>query len=205
MLKSSINAAVEIILKGGVVAFPTETYYGLAVDPENESALRKLYRLKQRESEKAVLVLIENSNTIGSLVSDVPDEYRPLMAKYWPGPLTLIFPARKTLSPLLTGHSDTVGVRVSPHPVAAALVKAMGRPITATSANISGNNPAISAVDVKSIFSNRIDYVVDGGETTGGLCSTLVGLKEGMLTVFREGQIDLTTEISGYPPLRFTT
>lgn len=200
MLKSTVNAAVQIIRNGGVVAFPTETYYGLAVDPANESALRDLYRLKQRESEKPVLVLIDNSNSLGSVVSDVPDVYRPLMAKYWPGPLTLIFPAKKTLPSLLTGHTDTVGVRVSPHPVAAALVQTMGKAITATSANLSGNNPARSAGEVKSIFGNRIDYILDGGETAGGRCSTLVGLKDGKLTVFREGQIDLTTEMTGQFP-----
>ncbi len=195
-----MSTAVEIILKGGIVAFPTETYYGLAVDPDNESALRDLYRLKQRESDKAMLVLIENSNKIGSVAAAVPDEYGVLMEKYWPGPLTLIFPAQKTLSPLLTGHSDTVGVRVSPHPIAEALVQAMGKPITATSANLSGKNPAKSALEVKNIFGGRLDYIVDGGETAGGLCSTLVGLKNEVLTIFREGQIDLTAELAGQSP-----
>ncbi len=195
-----VSTAVEIILKGGIVAFPTETYYGLAVDPDNESALRDLYRLKQRESDKAVLVLIENSNKIGSVAAAVPDEYGVLMEKYWPGPLTLIFPAKKTLSPLLTGYSDTVGVRVSPHPIAEALVQAMGKPITATSANLSGKNPAKSALEVKNIFGGRLDYIVDGGETAGGLCSTLVGPKNEVWTIFREGQIDLTAELAGQSP-----
>jgi len=195
MLGTSISAAVEVIRKGGIAAFPTETYYGLAVDPDNESALRTLYRLKQRESEKAVLVLIENLNKIDSIAAAVPDEYRILIKKYWPGPLTLIFPAKTTLSPLLTGHSDTVGVRVSPHPTAEALVRAMGKPITATSANLSGKNPAKSAIEVKNFFGNRVDYILDGGETAAGLCSTLVGLRNEVLTIFREGQIDLAAEL----------
>ncbi len=177
------------------MAFPTETYYGLAVDPDNESALQNLYRLKQRESKKPLLVLIENSSKIASVAAVVPDEYRSLMEKYWPGPLTLIFPARKSLSPILTGHSTTVGVRVSPHPIAEALVRAMGRPVTATSANLSGQNPAKSAGEVKNIFGTRIDYILDGGETAAGLCSTLVGFKDEVLTVFREGQVSLTAEM----------
>ncbi len=200
MCGTSISAAVQVIRNGGIVAFPTETYYGLAVDPDNESALRNLYRLKQRESRKAVLVLIENSNKIGSVAAVVPDEYRDLMERYWPGPLTLIFPAKKTLSHLLTGYSRTVGVRVSPHPTAEALVRAMGKPVTATSANLSGKNPAKSAIEVKKIFGNRIDYIVDGGETAAGLCSTLVGLKNEVLTIFREGQIDLMAELTRQSP-----
>ena len=195
MFESSLRKAVECILDGGIVAFPTETYYGLAVDPDNESALHNLFKLKQRESEKAILVLIENSKKIDTVAANVPKEFKPLIEKFWPGPLTLIFPAKNTLSPLLTGKTKTVGVRVSPHPIAGALVRAMGKPVTATSANISGQNPAKSANEVKQIFGDRIDFIIDGGETTAGLCSTLVGLKNGVLTILREGQADLRTEL----------
>lgn len=195
MFESSVRKAVECILNGGVVAFPTETYYGLAVDPYNESALLNLFKLKQRESEKAILVLIENSRKIDTVAANVPKEFKPLIEKFWPGPLTLIFPAKNTLSPLLTGKTKTVGVRVSPHPIAGALVRAMGKPVTATSANISGQKPAKSANEVKKIFGDRIDFIIDGGETAAGLCSTLVGLKNGVLTILREGQADLRTEL----------
>jgi L-threonylcarbamoyladenylate synthase len=195
MVESSVLQAVECILNGGIVAFPTETYYGLAVDPDNESALKDLFILKQRESEKAILVLIENSKKIYSVAAAVPEEFKPLMEKFWPGPLTLVFPAKNTLSPLLTGQSNTVGVRVSPHPIAGALVRAVGKPVTATSANISGQKPAKSAKEVKKIFGNRVDFIIDGGETAAGLCSTLVGLENGVLTIFREGQTDLRTEL----------
>jgi len=196
MFESSIDKAVEIILKGGIVAFPTETYYGLAVDPENESALRKLYAIKQRDSTKAVLVLVESSKKIYSVVAAVPEKYTSLMNKYWPGPLTLIFPAQKFLSPLLIGQGNTVAVRVSPHPIALALVRSMGKPVTATSANLSGQKPAKSAIEVKNIFGNKIDYIIDGGETAAGLCSTLVGFKNETLTVFRDGQLDLMAELN---------
>lgn len=195
MLEHSITKAVQIIKAGGVVAFPTETYYGLAVDPDNETALRKLYRLKQRLSGKPLLVLIENSTDIYSVARDVPDLFKPLMDKYWPGPLTLVFSAKKSLSPILTGNSDTVGVRVSSHPIAGALVRATGKPVTATSANLSGQSPARSAEDVYNIFGDSVDFILDGGEAGGGLCSTIAGLKDEVLTIFREGQVDLKVEL----------
>lgn len=196
MVESSLVEAVAVLNRGGVVAFPTETYYGLAVDPYNETALRRLYQLKRRESEKAILVLIENSNRIHSVAAYVPDEYIPLMARYWPGALTLIFPAKKSLSAILTGHTGTVGVRVSPHPFARALVQTFGKPVTATSANLSGQTPGRSARDVKNIFGERVDYIIDGGKTIAGRCSTLVGIRNMKLTILREGQVDLTNDSS---------
>ena len=177
-----------------MVAFPTETYYGLAVDPDNELALRRLYRLKRRDSEKAILVLIENSDKITSVAASVPDEYIPLMARYWPGALTLIFPAKKSLSTILTGDTGTVGVRVSPHPLARALVQTFGKAVTATSANLSGQSPARSASEVRNTFGDRVDYIIDGGQTIAGRCSTLVGIRKTKLIILRDGQIDLTND-----------
>ncbi|MBW1636826.1 MAG: threonylcarbamoyl-AMP synthase [Deltaproteobacteria bacterium] len=194
MALSSLEEAVAVIRMGGVVAFPTETCYGLAVDPENDDALRKLYRVKQRHSVKPILVLIEGVRGLESIASAVPDIYLPLMEKYWPGPLTLIFPAKKEVSSTLTGGTGTVGVRVSPHPLAISLVRKMGNPVTATSANLSGRTPASSPREVKDIFGDRVDYILDGGETVAGKPSTLVGIRKGKLTVLREGQLKLTDE-----------
>lgn len=192
-MKSSVDKAVKILLSGGIVGFPTETYYGLAVDAFNESALKKLYKLKQRDSKKAMLVIIEDFDDIDTVAASVPEEYLPLIKKYWPGALTLIFPALDGLSSLLTGQSETIGVRVSPHPVAQALVREMKKPITATSANIAGEGPAKSAFEVRTIFGNGVDFVLDGGETVAGNCSTIVGLKNMDLIVLREGIIDVTS------------
>jgi len=194
-MDSSIDKAVRVILSGGIVAFPTETYYGLAVDAGNDSALKKLYQLKQRDSKKAMLVIIDDFSDIETIAASVPSQYIPLIKKYWPGPLTLIFPARDGLSILLTGRSETVGVRVSTHPVAQALVHKTGKPITATSANISGMIPAKSALEVRKVFGNRIDYILDGGETAAGKCSTIVGLKNMTLTVLRKGMIDVSSDL----------
>jgi L-threonylcarbamoyladenylate synthase len=116
------------------------------------------------------------------------------MKRYWPGPLTLIFPAGYSLSHQITGNSGTVGIRISPHPIARELVRRMGKPITATSANISGLPPAQSALEVVKMFGKSLDYIVDGGQTAGGLCSTVLGLQQGKPTIIRPGQIDLSEE-----------
>ena len=195
MSKPSLDAAVEALREGGIVAFPTETYYGLAVDPGNDVALEKLYRLKKRAAEKAILILVEDIAQISQITTSIPHQFLPLMKKYWPGPLTLIFPARDSLSSILTGGSGTIGVRISPHPVAMDLVTMMGKPITATSANISGKLPAKSAGEVAKIFGRKVDYIYDGGVTAAGQCSTIIGLRDNSLTLFRKGQIDVSTDL----------
>ena len=190
----SLSRAVSVLQNGGIVAFPTETYYGLAIDPDCESAVAKLFEVKQRQAHKPLLLLIDSIEQLNELVSEIPFPYHDLIKKYWPGPLTLIFPARDTLSKLLTGNSGTVGARISPHPIARELVRKMGKPITATSANLSGRESARSALEVLQMFKDKIDYILDGGETAAGLCSTVCGLKNGVLTVLREGQVDLSSE-----------
>lgn len=192
----SIEAAVIKLKQGGVVAFPTETYYGLAADPDNKTAVAKIFSIKRRQEEKPLLLLIEDISHLRSIVRDIPDIYLPLMDKYWPGPLTLIFGASRSVNSRITGNSGTVGVRISPHPVAAQLVKQMGKPITATSANISGRAPAKSAREVWEMLGDSVDYIIDGGQTEAGLCSTLLGQKNGQLILLRPGQIDLSEELS---------
>jgi L-threonylcarbamoyladenylate synthase len=191
----SLDRAVSCIKAGGVVAFPTETYYGLAVDPLSISAVANLFKIKKRQADKPLLLLIENLAQLQMVADHVPQAFVPLMRKYWPGPLTLVFPARKEICHELTGNSGTIGVRISSHPIAAELVRRMGRPITATSANISGHVPADTATEVLSIFGDSVSYIVDGDKTTGGLCSTVLGWHAGRYIVLRQGRIDLSTEL----------
>jgi L-threonylcarbamoyladenylate synthase len=195
MLGSSLDRAIECIREGGIVAFPTETYYGLAVNPFSLAAVKKLFQVKKRQADKPLLLLIENTAQLQSITENIPPEYVPLIEKYWPGPLTLVFPARKEVCKQLTGNSGTIGVRVSSHPIAAELVKRMGKPITATSANISGHRPACTAEEVATIFGKSLGYVIDGGQTPAGLCSTVLGIQGGKWTVVRQGQIDLSDEL----------
>lgn len=184
----TLSSAVRVLRQGGIVALPTESSYGLAVDVYNERALRRLYHVKQRAEEKPLLVLVNSREGVAGLVREIPFQYKRLMAQFWPGPLTLIFPAAPQLSSILTGGSETVGVRHSPYQLASALVDNFGGPITATSANLSGKPPCTSAKDVEEIFGNGVDMIIDGGDATGKP-STIVTLKRGELTVLREGQL----------------
>ena len=187
---ADLAAASRVIEQGGVVAFPTETYYGLAVDPFNVAALTRLFEIKERSYGKAVLVLVRDQEQLPLLIQQVPTSFRPLLEVFWPGPLTLVFPARPGLSPLLTAGTDTVGIRVSSHIVAGRLLSSLAIPITATSANISGRSPAITAEQVEAQFGTAVDFILDGGETPGGKGSTLVGCgADGRCLLLRDGVI----------------
>ncbi len=185
--------AVSTLKEGGIVAFPTETYYGLAVDPENEEALKRLFDVKRRDPDKAILVLISEMGQLSRLARDIPKQYRPLMRRYWPGPLTLIFPAHANLSSRLTCNTGTVGVRISSHPIAQTFCRAWGQPLTATSANISGKKPAESAAAVRKGLGDMVDFIIDGGQSPAGECSTIVGLQGDQLILIRAGKIDFSS------------
>ena len=187
--------AVSVLAQGGIVAFPTETFYGLAVDPFNETALAELFRLKGRPLRKPFLVLIQDENQLPDLASSIPCLYRPLMKAFWPGPLTLVFPAGARLSSLLTGESGGIGVRISPHPVARIFGQMWGRPMTATSANLSGMPAASTADEVHQFFGDGVSCILDGGQTPGGMSSTVVGMYQGKLQLIRAGGIDFSSLI----------
>jgi L-threonylcarbamoyladenylate synthase len=186
---ADLDRAVAVLHTGGVVAFPTETYYGLAVDPLNPLALNHLFALKHRNTSKPILTLVDGRESLPSLVRSVPPIFGPLMAAFWPGPLTLVFPARLDLPVLLTAGTATVGVRQSSHPFARQLLRAFGRPLTATSANISGRAAAVDAYEVRSQFGSRVDMIFDGGRTAGIVGSTIVGFEGDEIKLIREGMI----------------
>lgn len=181
--------ACAVLRAGGVVAFPTETYYGLAVDPFNQAALSRLFALKGRSPDKPVLLIVDNPSHLSSLVMEIPPAFTILMQKFWPGPLTLVFPGAASLPEMLTGCRGTIGARVSSHPVARQLVRGFGRPITATSANLSGHPAAVTASGVLDQLGSEVDAVLDGGETPGGQGSTILGYQEGKVCLLRAGVI----------------
>jgi len=186
---SDLEHARQVILAGGITAFPTETYYGLGVNPFDPAALEKLFALKNRPHDKPVLVLVEDRARLADLVSEVPPIFETLMATYWPGPLTLVFPARPELPHLLTGNTGTVGVRLSSHPVANRLVRAVGGAITATSANPSGGTACVRAAEVRAAFGPGIDWVLEGGPTPGGLGSTILACFGDVVWLVRDGAV----------------
>lgn len=188
--------AVQVLRQGGVVAFPTETYYGLAVDPFNQDALSRLFAVKKRAISKPVLTLINNREHLQLLVIDISPVFTLLMDQFWPGPLTLVFSAQQSLPALLTGNTDTVGVRQSSHPVANMLADAFGGPITATSANISGQEPAVAATEIKKFFRKGVDAIINGGKTPGGKGSTIIGIRQNRLQCLRDGVVPYTKIIA---------
>lgn len=187
--RQTLAQAAAILRNGGVVGFPTETYYGLAVDPFNPKALERLFQIKQRSRIMPLLVLVQDWEHVGSLVQELPAGAHCLIKRYWPGPLTLVCPALPDLPPLLTGGTGTIGFRQSSHRVATQLVAAFGRPITATSANKSGAPAATTAEAVGQIFGDDLDLVLDGGVTPGGNASTLVTFEQGKVRCLRQGCI----------------
>lgn len=187
--QAEIQHAAAVVRDGGIIAFPTETYYGLGVDPFNEKALANLFVLKNRSVVKPVLVLIGIASQLDLLAEDIPAGARILMKSFWPGPLTIVFSARMNVSPSLTGGTGSVGVRLSPHPVARGLLEAYGSPMTATSANIAGRPAAVTAEEVYASFGNRVDVIVDGGRVPGKKGSTLVGVMNDSVQYIREGRI----------------
>ncbi len=191
--------AAAVIRRGGVVAFPTETFYGLAVDPFNDQALDRLFRLKERSRDKPVLVLIDKIESLCRLVKETPDHYRSLIARFWPGPMTLVFAGLAQLPGLLTDSDGTVGVRLSSHPVARRLAKAVGGVVTGTSANPSGQPPAVTASQVKEMFPAGIDLIIDGGLVPGGSGSTIIGIEAGVLKLIRDGGIPFADIIAKIP------
>lgn len=187
---ASLARATALLRRGGLVAFPTETYYGLAADPFNPAALQRLFRLKARPVEKPVLVLVQDGGQLPLLASATPACYPALMRHFWPGPLTLVFPAHDALPAELTAGTGGVGIRQSPHPVARQLLSAWGGPLTATSCNRSGQQPAGDARQAAALFPDDEGLVLDGGRTPGGAGSTVAGLRaNGRLCCLREGRI----------------
>jgi L-threonylcarbamoyladenylate synthase len=185
----TLRRAAAILRSGGVVAFPTETYYGLAVDPLSRLALERLLQVKQRPRTLPILALVADIGQLRLLVNEIPEVYEQLIDCFWPGPLTLAFPAQPAVPPQLTGDTGTVGLRQSPHATANQLIAAFGGPITATSANMSGFLAAVTASEVAQIFGTAVDLILDGGTTPGGSGSTIVGISGASLYCFREGKI----------------
>lgn len=190
----AIHETVSVLQKGGIVAYPTETFYALGVRFDMEESLRRLYELKMRPKEKAMPVIIGSRELLSDIVSDkwlknIPMTAKSIMDRLWPGPLTLLFPAKEGLSEYLTANTGMIAARIPGESFAFHLAERAGFPITATSANLSGMPPADSAEDVIRYFGDSIDIVVDEGPTQGGLPSTIVDVSEGKIRIVREGLI----------------
>ena len=188
-LAEVLKKAVAVINDGGIVAYPTETFYGLGVKFDNEASLRKLYELKKRPEEKPMPLIIGGRASLSMIAASMNEIAESLMDKFWPGPLTLLLKAKNDLSSYLTAGTGRVAVRIPGESFALHLAREAGFPITATSANPSGMPPAEDADTVIKYFGEGIDLVIDGGKTAGGLPSTIADVTEKKIKIVREGAI----------------
>jgi len=184
--------ALALLRRGGTVAYPTETFYGLGADALNEAAVGKIFAIKGRGFQNPLPVIIGAREDLAPLVADVPDAALRLMRDFWPGPLTLVFRAAPSIPPLLTAGTGKIGIRLSSHPVARELARRLGGPLTATSANLSGQKEAVSAAEVRANLRHlEPDALIDGGPAPGGRGSTVLDVTTDPPTLLREGAIPL--------------
>ncbi len=176
--------------RGGIVAYPTETFYALGVRYDNDPALERLGRIKERAGNKPFPLIIGDTAELDTITSQVDKIEKDLISRYWPGPLTILFPSRENLSDAITGIGKTVAVRIPGESFALSLAREAGFPITATSANPSGMPPPTDADTVLEYFNADIDMLIDGGLTPGGLPSTIVAVVKGEIVVKRKGRIE---------------
>lgn len=186
----AIPRALEILRTGGLVAFPTDTVYGLGALAFDQTAIESIYLAKDRPPEKAIPILLADVDDLDRVARDVPELARRLAARFWPGPLTLVVPKRVDL-PAAVSATDTVGVRIPDNDIARTLLRAAG-PMAVTSANLSGRENPRTVSEVIAQLNGRVPLVVDGGETRGGVPSTVVDVSSGAEPVIlREGPITL--------------
>jgi L-threonylcarbamoyladenylate synthase len=183
----SVEAAVEVLRSGGLVAFPTETVYGLGADARNEAAVRRLFDVKERPLDRALSLCVGGLAAAQSFAVFDTDAIR-LAAAFWPGPLTLVLPRRDVVGDGVTGGRDTVGLRMPAHPVALALLRDFGGAIAAPSANKFGEAPPVTASEVVDALGEDVDLVLDGGLCQVGESSTVLSLV-GEPTILRAGAI----------------
>jgi L-threonylcarbamoyladenylate synthase len=186
------DGALEQILSflhaGGVIAFPTDTAYGLGADPFNEDAVRRIFEIKGRPETKPILLLV-NSLEMANRVAILSDRALALAERFWPGPLTMILPAHESIPSLVTAGTATVGVRWGDAPFAQQLITGFNRPITATSANRAGMPSAITVTEVREQLGESIDLIVDGGTLPARGGSTLLDVTKIPARLLREGPI----------------
>ncbi len=183
---------------GGVIAFPTDTFYGLGADPFNPDALSKIFRIKQRPADKPLLVLIHSLDQLKDLAAGVTDGAQLLMEHFWPGPLTLIFKA-VPLPDALTAGTSTIGIRLPDHPFTRRLLEALDQPLTAPSANVSGTGELETAQQVENALGDKLDLIVDGGPAPGGKVSTVLDTTTNPPTLVREGALSRSDLESALP------
>jgi L-threonylcarbamoyladenylate synthase len=189
--RPDLALALAALRRDQAVVYPTETFYGLGARALSLAAVEAVARLKGRDADKPIALIVRDVAMLGAVVRRIPAPAARLIERFWPGPLTLVLPARPGLPPALTAGSEWIGVRVSSHPTAQALVAALDEPITATSANPGGGQPARDVDDARRSFGAAVAAYVDGGALAGGLGSTVLLVADDAARVIRRGAVGI--------------
>jgi L-threonylcarbamoyladenylate synthase len=189
--KNQIKEAIAILKKGGIVAYPTDTVYGLGASMSSLKAINRIFEVKGRPKGMALPLLVANREQIKQLVTAIPPAAWLLIYNFFPGALTIVLNKSDVVPDIITGGNKTVAVRIPDHPIAISLIKGLGQPIVGTSANLSGQPSAHTAEEVHAQLGNRVDMIINGGTCQGGIESTIVDLSGKKPIVRRLGAISL--------------
>jgi len=186
---AALDDAIAALQAGELVIYPTETFYGIAADPLSSTALEKLFAIKGRDPQKPVALIAADAQMAFEVASEIPPSARRLAKAFWPGPLTIVLPARDGFPAQLVGPDGGVGVRVSSHPIARALSEGIRRPITATSANRSGEDPATTVQMARDSLGDKVKVFLDGGTLRASAPSTVIACDVSGWRIIRAGAI----------------
>jgi L-threonylcarbamoyladenylate synthase len=195
-----VQAAAQVLQSGGLVAYPTETVYGLAASAFVVDTIARVFDAKQRPFGQALPVQVADKRDIGTLARDVPRHAQRLVDEFFPGPLTLVFFRLPTVSLTVTGGQNTIGIRMPDHPVPLSVIRAFGAPVVCPSANLTGRRSPMSAADVLEDLDGVIDLVLDGGPTHDRVASTVLDVTTRPARLLREGKIT-RAELEEYLPI----
>lgn len=188
-IQEQVEEGISILKRGGIIAFPTDTVYGLGACVSNQQAVERIYTVKGRPQNIALPLLLANTSQISEVAGTVPEVAWLLIRHFLPGALTIVLPKADSLPDIVTGGGTTIAVRIPAHPVPVALAEGLRAPIIGTSANLSGKPSALTADEVYSQFGDKIDLVIDGGRCPGGRESTIVDVTGETPVILREGAI----------------
>jgi len=190
-MQSQIERGIEVLKSGGVIAFPTDTVYGLGADAFNAVAVDRIYDIKGRRRDRQFPLLIADTESLAVLAGEITEMARFLAGRFWPGGLTMVLPAAASL-PAHLGTGPGIAVRIPDHPVCLALIRGLGKAVIGTSANLSGQRPALTAAEIRQHLADKIDCIIDGGRCSGGKESTVVDVTGKAPVILREGIIPAT-------------
>ena len=203
-MEGQIHQAINTLKNGGIVAFPTDTVYGLGASAFDEGAVLRVYEVKGRPRRLALPLLLADVYQIGAVARDVPEIAWQLAKHFLPGGLTLVLYKLPSVSNLITGEGEKIAVRVPAHPIPIALIKGLGTPITGTSANLTGSPSPLTAQEVYHQMGDRVDLIIDGGRCPGDVASTVLDLTAEPPRILREGAIS-REEIAAVCKVSFLT